>query len=288
MRPSSSLLVISLLTTQSFAFAIPNPFARRYATTVASQYSSGDSTQGSGSYEQASQTYDNGQWEPTTTAAYGTYPEATSSAGSWQEGATATAATWDTATESAAQGLYPTSETYALTSAPVETSAAAQGSANWETQVTWPAGCESWANPCPAGAHISGGSTAGGANTAMESGSYTNAFTSYTTMTNSEGVITGQPSKATVAAGVISSSGSTLQTVVASGSQSTASGQVASSGIVTPTGSSGSSTSSNEFSVNTASSSVKATFATGAAVPKKASLGGAALVGAAGVVVALL
>lgn len=289
MRPSSTILVTSLLTAQTLAFAIPNPFAKRY-TTAASGSSSGEysysggSTQDFGSYEQASQTNNNGEWQPSATAEYGSYGEGSSSQESWQEGATGTIHTYPTATESEAEGVYPTSEPYAITSAPVETSVAAQatGTADWETQVTWPAGCESWANPCPAGAHISGGSVAGGStNTAEESG-YTNAFTSLTSMTNSVGIITGMPSKATVAAGVTSSAGSTLQTLAVSNSQS------AQSSIVTPTGSSGTATTSSEFSVNTASSSVHATFETGAAVPKKATFGGAALVGAAGAMVALL
>lgn len=288
MRPSSSLFITSLLATRTLAFAVPNPFAKRYTTAASGssdeESSSGDSTQDSGYYQQPTQTYNNGQWEPSTTAAYGSYGEETSVQESGQEGATATIQTYPTATESEAQGVYPTSATYAITSAPVETNAGAQASdtANWETQVTWPAGCESWANPCPPGAHISGGSIAGGSTNTGEESGYTNAFTSYTSMTNSEGVITGMPSKATVAAGVTNSAGSTLQTLVVSSSQS------AQSSFVTPTGSSGSSTTSNEFSVNTASSSVRATFETGAAVPKKATFGGAALVGAAGVAVALL
>jgi hypothetical protein len=45
------------------------------------------------------------------------------------------------------------------------TSAATAAPVNWQTQVTWPAGCESWANPCPPGAIIVGGSTAGGSRT---------------------------------------------------------------------------------------------------------------------------
>ena len=90
---------------------------------------------------------------------------------------------------------------------------------NWETAVTWPAGCESWANPCPAGAHVAGGGTAGAhASTEKPQGTgttapYENGFTSYTTMTDANGVITGMPPKATIAAGV---SASTLVTAVKS------------------------------------------------------------------------
>jgi len=244
MRPSSTLLVSSLLTAHTLAFAIPNPFAKRAAFPEGYEYSNEDSTQGSGS--SSTQTYNNGQWNPSTTAQYETSGEASS-------------------TQSVVNGIYPTSETLVITSAP-QPADTATATANWETIVTWPAGCESWANPCPSGAHISGGGVAD------ESG-YTNGFTSYLTETNSEGVITGMPAVATNPAGVSDTDSSTLQTA-------------AQSSNVSPTGSS--STTTNQSSASKTSSSASSSFQTGAAVPNKATFGGAALLGAAGVVVALL
>jgi len=95
--------------------------------------------------------------------------------------------------------LDTTAPTYPLVAASQTKAVVASGAvagtvtaASWESEVTWPAGCESWANPCPPGAKISGGGVAG----------YTNGFTSYLTETDSNGVITGMPTKATVAAGV--------------------------------------------------------------------------------------
>ena len=41
----------------------------------------------------------------------------------------------------------------AVTAAP---SASVAAPVDWTTAVTWPAGCESWANPCPKGAMTSG------------------------------------------------------------------------------------------------------------------------------------
>ena len=138
---------------------------------------------------------------------------------------------------------------------PVYSSQASQASqGGWEYSVTWPAGCQTWANPCPSGAHISGGSAAGGA-------AYTNGFTSYLTETNSQGVITGMPSVATVGAGVTPSSSSSKAT------------------ITTPTGTT--STTATAFSVSGTS-----TFAGGAAA---AATGRAALLlGAAGFAMAMM
>lgn len=96
----------------------------------------------------------------------------------------------------------------AVASQALTTAVAATGTGGWESQVTWPAGCESWANPCPSGAKISGGGVAG----------YTNGFTSYTTETDSNGVITGMPAVATVGAGVsvASNASTTLSTITES------------------------------------------------------------------------
>jgi len=230
MLSSSSLLITSLLTAQTLAIAIPNPFALAYGTTS------------SGGYQQ-----------PTST---------TAESGQYQ-----TPATYNGGPESDGAGITPTQQpTYAVTSAP---NASPTGSAvpNWETIVTWPAGCETWANPCPPGAHIAGGSTAGDA-------SYTNGFTSYTTMTNSEGVITGMPSVATVAAGM----STTLSTATA-GAASSGANDDSSSTFAVPTGSS---TTTNGFVVGTATRSVKGSTSTGGAVANGAGFGGAVIVGAAG------
>lgn len=93
----------------------------------------------------------------------------------------------------------------------------------WETQVTYPAGCQTWANPCPSGAIQAPGTevapTATGSAAWEASGPYTNGFTSYLTQTNSAGIVTGGPSVQTVAAGV--SSTPSMQTTVAPGSSST-------------------------------------------------------------------
>jgi hypothetical protein len=93
--------------------------------------------------------------------------------------------------------------------------ATAAGWDDWQTVVTWPAGCESWANPCPSGAHVAGGGKTT-TETATGTASYENGFTSYTTMTDANGVITGMPSKATIPAGVIMTQGTTLVTAVKS------------------------------------------------------------------------
>ncbi|KAF2429641.1 hypothetical protein EJ08DRAFT_271234 [Tothia fuscella] len=100
--------------------------------------------------------------------------------------------------------------------------ATAVAGGDWQTAVTWPAGCEKWANPCPAGAaQVGGGHAATGTGyiqptiTAVvgsaTSIAYENGFTSYTTMTDENGVITGMPSKATIAAGVPTTLGTAIK-----------------------------------------------------------------------------
>ncbi|KIW02881.1 uncharacterized protein PV09_05931 [Verruconis gallopava] len=120
----------------------------------------------------------------------------------------------------------------------------ATATAGWESQVTWPAGCEEWANPCPSGAHISGGSIAG----------YTNGFTSFLTETNSNGVITGMPSKATIPAGVqtTSISATTLLTATSTSNSTSAPSSASStqSGFTTGTSSA---QQSNGAGINTVS-----------------------------------
>ena len=145
---------------------------------------------------------DDGLWHPGTTqvaAAGGQWGASAPAANQWTQAATPTI----------------------VVSAPTQAPPAASG--DWQLSVTWPAGCEKWANPCPPGAPISGGGIAGGA-TASGAGtkSYENPFTSYTTLTNSAGVITGMPAVSTVPAGVSNTaSGSTLSTAVRSGAIST-------------------------------------------------------------------
>ena len=159
---------------------------------------------------------------------------------------------------STAQAQYGVASSEAAVTAAPADQTLYTGTGDWQTAVVWPAGCESWANPCPAGAQTSGAaptqaavtwpagceswanpcpasaimSAAPAGETAWSSASdYTNPFTSYTTMTNSNGIITGMPPKATVASGVSSvlsqqnsaMSGweSTLSTVVSSAVAST-------------------------------------------------------------------
>ena len=96
-------------------------------------------------------------------------------------------------------------------------------------------------------------------------------------MTNSEGVITGMPSVATVAAGVSTTLSTATTTAAAANSNSS---------FVIPTGPS---TTTTGFVVGTTSGTGKGTVETGAAVPKRATFGNAAIVGVAGAaVVALL
>jgi hypothetical protein len=174
----------------------------------------------------------------------------------------------------------PVHATTAAVAVSKATTLAQAASADWQTAVTWPAGCESWANPCPAGAHISGGAVATGVASQLTvtgidgvTTPYENGFTSYTTMTDSNGVITGMPAKATVAAGVTAN---TLSTAVAkaTGNSSVASGSLAAAS---------SSKTQSGFTLSTS----KANAATNGAASKKA-LGGAALFGIVSVIAALL
>ncbi|KAE9969083.1 hypothetical protein BLS_008245 [Venturia inaequalis] len=186
--PSSLILSILLLTTKSLSAPAPAPVA------------------------------DDGMWHPAGQA----------QASTWA--ATATTPTWQGSTISGAGVPYsqmtataPGSQTTTPAVAPTALTSAASGT--WQTAVTWPAGCELWANPCPPGAHVIGGATVTGA-TATGTASYENGFTSYTSMTDANGVITGMPPKATVAAGVTghASNSTTLSTKTgSSGSSSTGS-----------------------------------------------------------------
>jgi membrane-associated protease RseP (regulator of RpoE activity) len=243
-----------LSSTSALALPFANPFAHADA-------------------EPQTSTYNNGQWTTAATQQYGG-GATTSAAASWQATSSAAAGASWTATSAAYSQVTITGQSAAtaVTSAPHATGSAAAG--GWEQSVTWPAGCQTWANPCPSGAHVSGGSVVGGQAATSEASGYTNGFTSYTTMTNSDGVITGMPSKATVAAGVstIVSGGSTLSTVtLTSGNGS----------VITPTGSK----TQTGFSA-ASTSSVRATF-TGAARPMWTGVP-AAILGVAGVAAAFL
>jgi hypothetical protein len=181
-------------------------------------------------------------------------------------------------------GLYTTAVAVTtpavITAAPIAPTSAAP--VNWETAVTWPAGCETWLNPCPAGALTSGVAPSPAAVTwpagcqtwanpcpasaiISAASPYENPLTSYTTMTNSVGIITGMPPVATSAGGVASVlseqsmavATSSMMTMVSSGESS----------IVSPTASAtqnASATTDNSFS--------QATFS-GAAVANKAGAG---------------
>jgi len=77
---------------------------------------------------------------------------------------------------------------------------------DWRTRATWPVGCEEWANPCPQGVPLEDGGTArtlphNYVPVGSQSG-YTNGFTSFLTMTDANGVVTGMPPVATLPAGV--------------------------------------------------------------------------------------
>jgi hypothetical protein len=122
---------------------------------------------------------DNGQWRPSQ------YGGAAASVPTVQTSPLDTTAATPALVQTTAKGS-------AGAAAIVATDVPTPATGGWESQVTWPAGCESWANPCPPGAKISGGGVAG----------YTNGFTSFLTETDSNGVITGMPTKATIAAGV--------------------------------------------------------------------------------------
>ena len=109
---------------------------------------------------------------------------------------------------------------------PCPAGAVTSGSAPTAAAVTWPAGCETWANPCPASAIVSAAVATAAPESWSSASDYTNGFTSYTTMTNSNGIITGMPPKATIASGASS--------VLADQSSMLASQQTTLSTIVTP------------------------------------------------------
>jgi hypothetical protein len=211
---------------------------------------------------------DDGQWHPAGTANQG-----------------AGAGTVQTQTEAATQ--VTATRVGTTTAALVATAKAQTGTvaADWQTVVTWPAGCEKWANPCPPGAPIAGGGVAGGHTAtgraqptvtadvgAATSLAYENGFTSYTTMTDENGVITGMPSKATVAAGVET----TMKTAIKSGA--------ANSSVVRAAATSAAESSSRQSSFAQASSSARAQ--TGAAPKRVADV--AAILGAVIIAVAVL
>jgi hypothetical protein len=167
---------------------------------------------------------DDGMWHPSGVQAGTTATTAL---------AVATGKPYTQMTVTAAAGETTTAATHAMTTAAVavtKASSVAAAGGDWQASVTWPAGCEAWANPCPAGAHISGGGIAGGAG-ATGSSAYENGFTSYTTMTDANGVITGMPPKATVAAGV-----STMSTAIKASNSSAAATTVAAMSSKTSSG----------------------------------------------------
>lgn len=185
--PSSLIFSILLLTTPSLSAPAPAPVA------------------------------DDGMWHPAGQA----------QASTWAPTATTPTAgagvPYSQMTVTAKDGVTSSKVTTPVVAPTALTSAAA---GDWQTAVTWPAGCELWANPCPSGAHVIGGATVTGAisGTATGTASYENGFTSYTTMTDANGVITGMPPKATLAAGVTAkvSNSTTLSTITSSsGSSST-------------------------------------------------------------------
>lgn len=154
--------------------------------------------------------------------------------GMWHAAGQAQASTWaPTATTPFSQMTVTAKDGVTATGSKVTTPAVAPtaltsaATGDWQSAVTWPAGCELWANPCPSGAHIVGGATvtsAAATGTATGTASYENGFTSYTTMTDANGIITGMPPKATIAAGVTAkvSNSTTLSTrTSSSGSSST-------------------------------------------------------------------
>lgn len=216
---------------------------------------------------------DDGQWHPAGTVAVANTGVGVGAAQSQWQAATQVAATWVATTPAA----------LAATGKAQTGTAAAAG--DWQTVVTWPAGCEKWANPCPPGAPIVGGGVAGGhAATghvqptvtadvgAATSLAYENGFTSYTTQTDENGVITGMPSKATVAAGVAT----TLKTSIKSG--------VSNSSVVRAAATSAAESSARQSSFAQASSSARAQ--TGAASRRVADVAG--VLGAVVVFAALL
>jgi hypothetical protein len=210
---------------------------------------------------------DDGMWHPSSYAGAATVATTTAAAVAGSVGVpysqmtiSAVAGETTTAAVEATSWHATTTAAVAVTKATtVATAAAASG--DWQSVVTWPSGCHSWANPCPSDAIVSGAT-------------YTNGFTSYTTETDSNGVITGMPAKATVAAGV---SASTLSTAAKATSDSDSS--AAATTIVAAAASS--KTSSGSFSFST----TKAKANSGAASPKAF---GGAFIAAAGLAVALL
>lgn len=198
--PSSRSQILALTTLPLLAFALPQPQA---------------------------DTWGGAQSEAAGAGAY-TWGEASPSAGSGQWAAQTPADTWG-ATTTPADAWAATTAAPALASQPAESP---YNPSAWLTQVTYPAGCEQWANPCPSGAIIAGGgsvATPTDAATWDASAPFSNANTIYTTQTNSVGIITGMPS---VGAGV--TEGSSMVTSV--------------SPVVAP--SSSSSTSINVFGAN--------------------------------------
>jgi hypothetical protein len=108
---------------------------------------------------------------------------------------------------SAASSAVATPEAPKTTPAPVPTTAKSTPYIDdWRTRQTWPVGCEEWANPCPQGVPLEGGGTARTLpNNFVPVGSqsgYTNGFTSFLSMTDANGVVTGMPPVATLPAGV--------------------------------------------------------------------------------------
>ncbi|QDS71322.1 hypothetical protein FKW77_001994 [Venturia effusa] len=183
--PSSLLLSILILTAPSLSAPAPAPVAA-----------------------------DDGMWHPAGQAQASTWAPtaATPTTPGWKAPTTTGAGIpYSQMTVSAVDGVTASKVTtppVAPTVAPNALTPAATG--DWQSAVVWPAGCEKWANPCPAGAHTAGGTA-----------TYENAFTSYTTLTDANGVITGMPPKATIAAGVTGkvSNSTTLATKASSSSK---------------------------------------------------------------------
>jgi hypothetical protein len=194
---------------------------------------------------------DDGMWHPSGAQASTWTPTTTAAAGSLKPSASSAGVPYSQMAVTAKDGATASKVTSLTVAATVATPSAG---ADWQSAVTWPAGCETWANPCPPGAHIVGGATAtgGAAGTATGTDSYENGFTSYTTMTDSNGVITGMPPKATIAAGVTvkpsSNSSVTLKTLTSSpGSSGTSSGFSFSSSTAKPATANGAASMSAPF-----------------------------------------
>ncbi|KAF2399330.1 hypothetical protein EJ06DRAFT_531648 [Trichodelitschia bisporula] len=95
----------------------------------------------------------------------------------------AAAASWGAPSVLAAS-LAPTPTPVASWTPAASVVASPAAGGDWQTAVTWPAGCETWANPCPPGAHIAGGSIVGGkaAATAVVSPAAASSATTLATM----------------------------------------------------------------------------------------------------------